>query len=69
MSKYKEMGSIFPTLFDFPEMWILNRDRCSGRFNLFFFWLYPFAAVIVLPFTILCFIEVILTKENAEKQA
>jgi len=64
MAKYKEIGGFLPTLFDFPEMWALNRSRCSGRFNLFFFWLYPVAAILSMPFTLLCFVEVLLTKDN-----
>jgi hypothetical protein len=51
------MGGYVPTIFDFPEMWDLNRSRAGGRFNLIFFWLYPIAAVILLPVTIFCFIE------------
>lgn len=25
------------------DVWKINRARCGGRFNLFFFWLYPVA--------------------------
>lgn len=28
------------------EVWMVNRSRCGGRFNLYFFWLY----IIALPF-------------------
>ena len=26
------------------DMWKINRSRCGGRFNLYFFWLYPVVA-------------------------
>lgn len=53
----QRMGGFIPTIFDFPEAWAINRTRCGGHFNLLFFWLYPIAALILLPLTILCLIE------------
>lgn len=64
MNKHKNIGGIFPTLFDIPDMWRLNSTRCSGKLNLYFFWLYPIAVVFLIPFTILCFIEIVLTTNS-----
>ncbi len=64
LERAKDSGGIFPTLFNFPKMWKLNASRCGGRFNLFFFWMYPVAAAMLLPFTVLCLIEVLLTPND-----
>jgi len=56
-STFKDIGGIFPTSFDLPEMWRLNASRCGGRFNKLFFWAYPVVGVILIPYTLLCLIE------------
>jgi len=62
--KYKEIGGLFPTLFDFADIWRVNRGRCNGNFNIFFFWLYPIVGILLVPFTILCFFEALCTKTD-----
>ena len=57
MKPLKEIGASFPTVFNLKEMWDLNAKRCGGKFNLLFFWMYPLAAVALLPFTVLCLVE------------
>lgn len=39
------------------EIWKSNRARCEGRFNLYFFWLYPFTLPLCLTWDFLEFIE------------
>jgi hypothetical protein len=64
VDRMKKSGGIFPTLFNMGEMWRINSARCGGKFNLFFFWMYPIAAAFMLPFTLLCFLEVLLTPKQ-----
>jgi hypothetical protein len=64
IERVKESGVLFPTIFDFPDMWRLNSKHCDGKFNLYFFWLYPILFVAQIPFTILCCIETALTKQK-----
>lgn len=39
------------------EMWKINRSRCGGRSNLYFFWLYPAAVPFCLTWDLLCWLE------------
>ena len=63
MKSFKNMGGLFPTVFDLPEVWEINSKRCGGRFNLYFFWAYPIVAFLQIPFTVLCSIELALTND------
>lgn len=56
MKDLKNMGEFIPTIFDLPEVWSLNRKAYGRWYNYAFCWLYPIAAVLLLPFTILCLI-------------
>ncbi len=60
----KHADGLMPTLFDMGEVWRLNSSRCKGRFNLIFFWLYPIAALGLIPITILVFIEAAFTEKT-----
>lgn len=64
IERAKDSGGLFPTLFNFPEIWRLNSTRCGGKFNLIFFWMYPPAALMLLPFTLLCLVEMLLTPKR-----
>jgi hypothetical protein len=57
MTQLKNMGGLFPTIFNLPEMWRLNSNRANGRFNLIFFWGYLIMLLALIPFTVLCLIE------------
>ncbi len=61
VDRVKANSGIFPTLFDIPEVWRLNSNRCGGRFNLIFFWLYPLAVPVLLVPTVLTLVETLLT--------
>lgn len=54
--KYGVAGGLFPTLFDFPELWRLNATRFPG-FNIVFCWFYVLSLMFFIPFTILCLME------------
>ena len=64
--KLKEMGGLFPTIFDYPDMWRLNSERCGGKFNLLFWWVYVLLFLPLLPFTLLCLIESALTPNTED---
>ena len=64
LEKAKESGGIFPTLFNLVEMWNLNSTRCNGKFNLIFFWMYPLVAFMLMPFTLLCLVEILMGGVN-----
>ena len=64
IDRAKKSGGLFPTLFNFGEMWRLNSGHCGGAFNLMFFWMYPIAAAFLLPYTLLCMLEMIFTPNS-----
>lgn len=64
IEKARRAGGLFPTVFDIGEMWRLNQSRCGGRFNLFFFWMYPALAVFLAPYTVLCLIQAALKADD-----
>jgi hypothetical protein len=39
------------------DMWKINRTRSGGRFNLYFFWMYPLAAPFCFMWDLLCWLE------------
>lgn len=46
------------------EAWKINRSRCGGRFNLYFFWLYPLMAPCALTWDFLDWLERVLTPKG-----
>jgi hypothetical protein len=43
------------------EVWNSNRERCGGRFNLYFFWVYPLVLPLALTWDFLNWLERALT--------
>ena len=43
------------------DIWNSNRSRCGGRFNLYFFWLYPLCAPMTMAWDFLTWLEHALT--------
>ena len=62
--KLKEIGGIFPTIFDLPEMWKINSTRCGGKFNLLFWWIYVISAPFLAFYGILCLFEKLFEKKE-----
>lgn len=46
------------------EMWKANRERCGGRFNLYFLWMYPFVVPFCLMWDLLSWLERSLTPKR-----
>jgi hypothetical protein len=46
------------------EMWKINRERCGGRFNLYFFWMYPLVVPFCLMWDLLSWLERSLTPKE-----
>jgi hypothetical protein len=48
------------------EMWKANRERCGGRFNWYFLWLYPLAVPFSLIWDLLSWAERVLTPQGSD---
>jgi hypothetical protein len=48
------------------EVWKANGPRCGGRFNLYFFWMYPLAIPFCLTWDLLSWAERALTPRGSD---